>query len=56
MAWYDAVDVCKTEAPNGHLVSVNSEAEQQYLVTVINSDTCKIFSSYVWLKTMCYVL
>lgn len=37
-SWPEAVKVCKSEAPNAHLVSVNSKKEQDFLVDTINSD------------------
>lgn len=40
-SWSDAVEMCKTEAPNAHLVSVNSKKEQDFLVDTIRSDACK---------------
>lgn len=38
MSWYGAVDVCKTEAPNGHLISVNSFEEQNFIVDTIEGN------------------
>ncbi|KAL4225846.1 MAM domain [Mactra antiquata] len=37
-SWNDAVKVCKMEAPNGHLVSVNSQKEQGFLYDTISND------------------
>ncbi|WAR04741.1 MLRP2-like protein, partial [Mya arenaria] len=37
-SWYEAVDACKSEAPNGHLVSINSKLEQQFLVDVMQTN------------------
>jgi len=42
-SWYDAAAVCKSEAPNSHLVSVNSKLEQDFLVDVIQITPCKNF-------------
>ncbi|KAH3816561.1 hypothetical protein DPMN_118079 [Dreissena polymorpha] len=39
LSWYEAVKVCKSEAPNGHLVSVNSRKEQEFLVDTIQTDS-----------------
>ncbi|XP_053377463.1 MAM and LDL-receptor class A domain-containing protein 2-like [Mercenaria mercenaria] len=37
--WSEAVKICKAEAPNAHLVSVNSQKEQNFLLDTIQSDS-----------------
>ncbi|XP_052778688.1 MAM and LDL-receptor class A domain-containing protein 1-like [Mya arenaria] len=37
-SWYEAVDECKSEASNGHLVGINSELEQQFLVDAMQTN------------------
>jgi hypothetical protein len=37
-SWSEAVKVCKAEAPNAHLISVNSKKEQDFISDTIQSD------------------
>ena len=37
-SWYDAVKTCKSESIDSHLVSIDSQKEQQTLVDIIHND------------------